>query len=123
MPVPRWMAQVNKRVFNKLEMRRGKRPVISHVGRSSGKVYHTPLDAHRTENGFVFILMYTSESDWVKNVLAAGTAELRIGKDEWKLAAPRLITRDEAARAVLGDVDLQPGRVKGIEYLQMNTAT
>jgi hypothetical protein len=60
MPVPQWVAKINKRLFNPMEIRRGKRPVITHSGRSSGKTYHTPLDAHRTEDGFVFILMYTS---------------------------------------------------------------
>ncbi len=121
MPVPQWVAQVNKRVFNPLEMRRGKRPVIMHIGRSSGKTYHTPLDAHRTEDGFVFILMYTSACDWVRNVMAAGSAKLSIGGNEFDLASPRLITMEEAAEIVTPDTELQPGRVKGIEYLRMDS--
>ncbi len=32
MPVPAWIAQVNKRLFNKVELKRGVRPVLTHVG-------------------------------------------------------------------------------------------
>ncbi len=69
-------------------LKRGVRPVLTHVGRTSGKTYHTPLDAHPVENGYIFILMYGSDSDWVKNVLAAGTAHLRVGGDEFELDPP-----------------------------------
>ena len=58
MPLPRWLANFNKRTFNKLELKRGVRPALTHVGRSSGQVYHTPLDAHRVEGGFIFIMNY-----------------------------------------------------------------
>ena len=44
MPLPRWLAHINKRVFNPMEVRRGARPVLIHTGRSSGKTYRTPLD-------------------------------------------------------------------------------
>jgi deazaflavin-dependent oxidoreductase (nitroreductase family) len=120
MPVPRLVAKINKRVFNPREIRRGKRPVITHIGRSSGKKYHTPLDAHPTENGFVFLLMYTSACDWVKNVMAAGSAQLAVEGEEYDLVSPRLITKEEAAAVVPAETNLQPGRVKGIEYLQMD---
>ncbi len=76
MPMPRWVARINKRVFNPMELRRGVRPVLTHVGRSSGKTYRTPLDAHLIEGGYIFIVMYGSDSDWVQNVLAAGAATL-----------------------------------------------
>lgn len=123
MPVPMWVAQINKRVFNKMELKRGIRPVLTHTGRSSGKSFHTPLDAHRADGGFIFFLMYGSESDWVKNVMAAGRAHLRIREEEWDLANPRLIAKDEAQQQLPADTNLQPGRIKGIEYLQMDIAS
>lgn len=119
MPVPQWVAQINKRVFNKLELKRGKRPVLTHIGRSSGKSYQTPLDAHRTDNSFIFLLMYGSGSDWVKNVMASGSAGLRIENEGWELINPRLISMEEARRQ-LPETNLRPGRIKGIEYLQMD---
>ena len=91
MPVPMWVAQINKRVFNKMELKRGKRPVLTHKGRSSGTTYRTPLDAHRANDSFIFILMYGSDSDWVRNVMASGSAGLKIMNDSWDLVTPRLI--------------------------------
>lgn len=96
MPLPRWLAQLNKRTFNKMEIKRGNRPVLSHVGRSSGKAYETPLDAHAVEGGYIFIANYGRDSDWVKNILAAGTAALRVDGDELDLVSPRMVPKDEA---------------------------
>ena len=55
--LPRWLGRINKRVFNPLEIRRGKRPVLTHVGRKSGRTLETPLDAHPTDDGWLFIPM------------------------------------------------------------------
>lgn len=62
------------------------------MGRSSGKVYRTPLDAHPVDDGYLFVPVYGSGSDWVKNVLAAGTASLEIDGNELDLVSPRLLT-------------------------------
>lgn len=96
MPMPSWVGQINKRVFNRMELRKGKRPVITHVGRSSGETYTTPLDAHSVEGGYIFILMYGSDSDWVKNVLAAGTATLTVDGIDVELANPQLVSKELA---------------------------
>jgi deazaflavin-dependent oxidoreductase (nitroreductase family) len=93
MPLPRWLAHVNKRVFNPWTMRRGNQPVLIHVGRSSGTTYHTPLDAHPLPDGYVFIPLYGPRTDWVKNVLANGAAHLVIGGREIELVAPRLVPK------------------------------
>ena len=122
MPVPKWVAQINKRVFNKMELKRGKRPVIIHVGRTSGKTFYTPLDAHKVDGGYVFFCMYGADSDWVKNVMAAGRATLKIQDEQLELVSPRLISREEARQQVGAGTNIQPGRVKGIEYLRMDTA-
>lgn len=122
MPMPRWVAQINKRSFNKAELKRGTRPVITHVGRSSGQAYRTPLDAHRVDDGFIFILMYGSGSDWVKNVLAAGSAHLTAGGEEYDLVNPRVISKDEARQQLPETVKAPPGFVNVSEYLQMDVA-
>lgn len=122
MPMPRWWGQVNKRVFNPRELRRGVRPVLTHVGRTSGRTYRTPLDAHPVEGGYVFILVYGSESDWVRNVFAAGHASLLTGGEEIGLTTPRLINEAQAWQA-LGDAVKRPPRLLRItEYLRMDLA-
>jgi deazaflavin-dependent oxidoreductase (nitroreductase family) len=121
-PMPRWWGQINKRVFNPRELRQGVRPVLTHTGRTSGKTYRTPLDAHPIEGGYVFILVYGSESDWVRNVTAAGRARLVIGGAEVELTRPRLIDEGEAWQAI-GDTAKRPPRLLRItEYLRMDLA-
>jgi deazaflavin-dependent oxidoreductase (nitroreductase family) len=93
MALPRWLAQINKRVFNPLELRRGRRPVLIHAGRASGKTYRTPLDAHRLPDGYLFIPLYGPRTDWLKNVLVAGAARLAIGGQEFALESPRLVKK------------------------------
>ena len=111
MPMPRWLARVNKRVFNPWEIRKGKRPVLIHAGRSSGATYETPLDAHPIAGGYLFIPMYGPRTDWVKNVMAAGAA---------RLGAPlggRRCARDGRGRELAPPVEEQGdgARVAGVE--------
>jgi deazaflavin-dependent oxidoreductase (nitroreductase family) len=119
-PLPRWLARFNKRTFNKMEIRRGIRPVLSHVGRSSGKTYETPLDAHAVEGGYIFIANYGRDSDWVKNILAAGTATLRAGGNEIALVSPRMVTKDEALRQMAAGIKWPPDRMNVTECLRMD---
>lgn len=100
MPYPRWLAKINKRVFNPSQIRKGVYPVVKHIGRTSGKVYETPLDAYPTRTGFVLVARYGPESDWVKNILAAGTAILRVGDENHSLDSPRLVSQEEALEAL-----------------------
>jgi deazaflavin-dependent oxidoreductase (nitroreductase family) len=123
MPMPRWWGQINKRVFNPLELRRGVRPVITHVGRTSGNTYRTPLDAHPVEGGYLFILVYGPESDWVRNVLAAGRAELSVGGEVIHLANPRLVDDAEAWGALPETVKRPPGFLRIRDYLRMDVAS
>lgn len=120
MPYPRWLARVNKRVFNPKEVRKGKRPVVIHVGRSSGTVYQTPLDAHPTEGGHVLVVRYGPGSDWVRNILAAGTATLRVDGDERRLGSPRLVSQEEAVDQLIPGFEPDADFFKAEHYLLMD---
>lgn len=122
MPMPRWWGQINKRVFNPRELERGVRPVLTHVGRTSGETYRTPLDAHPVDGGYLFILVYGSKSDWVRNVLAAGHARLTIDGEEIDLTTPRLVDEDEAWQALPDTVKRPPRLLRITEYLWMDFA-
>ena len=50
--------------------------VLRHTGRVSGGQYETPLGIVPTEDGFVIALVYGQRTDWLKNVLASGTASI-----------------------------------------------
>jgi deazaflavin-dependent oxidoreductase (nitroreductase family) len=109
-PYPRWLAKINKRVFNPREVRRGKRPVVTHVGRSSGTVFQTPLDAHLTREGYVLTVRYGPDSDWVRNILAAGAATLRVEGEDHRLDSPRLVSQEQAVD------ELIPGSEPGADF-------
>jgi len=120
MPMPRWLAQINKRVFNRIELKRGVRPVLIHTGRSSGTTYRTPLDAHPVDDGYLFIPMYGPRTDWVKNVLAAGAANLRIDGREIELVSPRLVRKDVAWQLLPATTKTPPGISEESDLLRMD---
>lgn len=99
MPAPRSVARFNRRFTNRLALRvAGYLPgfaIVSHVGRESGRPYRTPVNAFRTDSGYIIALTYGSESDWVKNVLVAGSCELQTRGRRVRLFTP-LITTDRS---------------------------
>ncbi|WP_026874441.1 nitroreductase family deazaflavin-dependent oxidoreductase [Jiangella gansuensis] len=120
MPMPTWWGQVNKRLFNPRAIAGGRWPVLTHVGRRSGATYRTPLDAHPVDGGYLFVVVYGSRSDWVRNVLAADRARLRVGGRDVELAAPRIVGRDEAFRALSDEVARPPRLLRITEFLRMD---
>ncbi|MEV6236066.1 nitroreductase family deazaflavin-dependent oxidoreductase [Lentzea sp. NPDC051838] len=122
MPMPRWWGHINKRVFNPIALKGSKYPVLTHVGRSSGTTYRTPMDAHPVDGGYLFVLVYGSGSDWVRNVLAAGKATLHVNGEEIELAAPRVVDEAEAFSALADDVKRPPKWIRISEFLRMDLA-
>ncbi|WP_280266912.1 nitroreductase family deazaflavin-dependent oxidoreductase [Nocardia wallacei] len=120
MPMPRWWGRINKRVFNPRAVASGKWPVLIHVGRRSGETYRTPLDAFPVDGGYLFVPVYGTGADWVRNILAAGTARLRIEGREVNLAAPRLVGKTEAFQALSSDAPRPPGLLRITEFLRMD---
>ncbi|MEV0419051.1 nitroreductase family deazaflavin-dependent oxidoreductase [Streptosporangium canum] len=120
MPMPKWWGHVNKRVFNPRAIASGTWPVLTHVGRVSGTTYRTPLDAHPVDGGYLFVLVYGSRSDWVRNILASGGARLRVDGREVELAAPRLVGKDEAFQALSDEVPRPPRLLRITEFLRMD---
>ena len=122
MSLPRWLAALNKRTFNKREIRKGDRPVLTHVGRATGTTYRVPLDAHRTTSGYVFIPLYGAHSDWVRNIMASGSAQLRVEGAQYDLDAPRLVTAEEAASSLPHGTNAPAGFTRVEQLLQMDLA-
>ncbi|RDI54466.1 nitroreductase family deazaflavin-dependent oxidoreductase [Nocardia mexicana] len=120
MPMPRWWGHVNKRVFNPRAVASGKWPVLIHVGRRSGATYRTPMDAHPVDGGYLFVPVYGPGADWVQNVLAAGSARLRIDGEELELTAPRLLGKTEALQALSDDTPRPPKLLHITQYLRMD---
>ena len=75
MHAPRRFARLNRRITNPvLRLWAGRirsHAIIEHVGRKSGRVYHTPIRVFPTADGFAFLIGYGLESDWGRNLVAA----------------------------------------------------
>jgi deazaflavin-dependent oxidoreductase (nitroreductase family) len=96
------MARFNRRYTNRVTRHiAGWAPgfaLLEHVGRRSGRQYETPVNVFRAPDRYVIALTY-GESDWVRNVLAAGTCVIRSRRRRVELAEPERI-RDPSRRLV-----------------------
>ena len=104
MPLPSTLARINRVAVNPLVRRFvGRVPfmaMVEHAGRSSGRHYRTPVLAFQTLDGFVIALVYGSDSDWVRNVLAAGSATLEHRGRRIPVTEPRQTRSDEVMEDV-----------------------
>jgi deazaflavin-dependent oxidoreductase (nitroreductase family) len=66
--------------------------IVSHVGRRSGGLYCTPVNVFRDGDRYVFALTYGADSDWVRNVLAAGGCEIKTRGKTFELRDPKRFT-------------------------------
>jgi deazaflavin-dependent oxidoreductase (nitroreductase family) len=71
--------------------------LVGHIGRVSGREYWNPVSAYPFNDGYVIPILYGRESQWVQNVLAAGSLRLRTKGREFVLDAAEIIP---AARAL-----------------------
>jgi deazaflavin-dependent oxidoreductase (nitroreductase family) len=104
------LARFNRRFANRVVVPlAGRRlspvAVVAHRGRRTGRPYRTPVMAFWRAGGLVVALPYGPDRDWVRNVLAAGGATVRIGGRAVETTGPRLVD----ARTVPG-WRFMPGR-------------
>ena len=91
--------------------------ILSYVGRKSGRFYRTPLNVFKRGDGYLFALTYGSEVDWVKNVLAAGEADLRTPDATSTSSSPRCSSTRPAISCAPGPNILRLNNVS--EFLRM----
>ena len=103
MPLPRTLARMNRVGLNRII--RHVAPfvpglgVVLHEGRKSGRVYRTPVNVFAKDGVYTFALTYGRDSDWVRNVQAAGGCTLRARGRHVRLTHPRLV-HDETRAAI-----------------------
>lgn len=94
MPLSHGIARANRVGLNKVVRRLAPRlpgfGVVLHQGRRSGRTYETPVNVFRQGDLVRIALTYGTDSDWVRNVLAAGGCRLRTRGGVLTLTAPRL---------------------------------
>ena len=126
MPLSKRVAHFNRRVTNRVTRRFAwwlpGFAIVIHVGRRSGRRYRTPVNVFRSDGRYVFALTYGPETDWVRNVLAAGTCEVETRRQTVTLTNPELFT-DPTRRYVPRAVGRALGALHVDEFLAMDPAT
>lgn len=91
---PPWLDRVQLKYMNPV-MRRFSSylpgaSIIEHRGRTSGKPYETVVTTY-CKDGLLAIALGHGKTDWVKNVLAAGEADVRPFRRHVHITNPRIL--------------------------------
>lgn len=99
---PRFGSDTVNRVVNPWLIRQGvpdtsqgEIGLLEHVGRQSGAIRVTPIHPVPTSDGLRIIVPLGGESQWARNVLAAGHCRVQIGDSIHELDEPRLVSASE----------------------------
>lgn len=91
---------------------------VLHHGRRTGRLYRTPVMVFRSGGDYVLALPYGVDSDWVRNVLAAGGCDLLTGGRAFHLVEPRVHT-DEAQHDIPAPVRVVLKRLGATSFMAL----
>jgi deazaflavin-dependent oxidoreductase (nitroreductase family) len=94
----------NREILNPFTLSFAGRPyspyaIVQHVGRKSGREYHTPVVAMATAEGFVIPLPYGDHVDWCRNLLAAEEGVIASQGHAYRVCEPEVIGTSEGLAA------------------------
>jgi deazaflavin-dependent oxidoreductase (nitroreductase family) len=69
---------------------------IHHTGRRSGRPYVTPASARLAGDTFIIPLTFGNQSDWSRNVQAAGGCQIRLNGVDHQAVRPQLVDTQQA---------------------------
>src|SRR3954451_25425894 len=125
MPAPRWLARFNRSVANRVASPLARQwpglGLVDHVGRRSGRAYHTPVLVFYSRDEYVIAMIYGAQSEWVRNVFASGGASLETRGRRIRLVAPQLV-HDELRRDVPPLVRFALRRLDVADFLYLSVA-
>ena len=109
---------LTKHVFNPIGLKTAGQPGASaariiHRGRTSGRMYETPVGAVATEDGFLISLPYGLKSNWLRNVLASGSATLALDGHTYQVDQPEMIPL-QSVESSFGSGDQHMHRIFGV---------
>ena len=115
------LIRLQRAIINPRQMRSAGQPgastaVIRHRGRTSGRVFETPVSVVATDDGFVIALVYGSRTQWLRNVLANGSATIEHEGQSFQVDQPEIVPMQAvAARFAAGDQ-------RGFRWLRVDQA-
>jgi deazaflavin-dependent oxidoreductase (nitroreductase family) len=93
----RWLVRVGRPLALRSAGKAGSSTsVVRHVGRKSGREYQTPVVAVEHDDSFLIALPYGERTDWLKNVLAKGSATFVTGGRTYQVDEPEVIPMADA---------------------------
>jgi deazaflavin-dependent oxidoreductase (nitroreductase family) len=95
--------------------------ILTHVGRKSGRVYRTPVKVFRAPKGFLIALTYGRDSEWLRNVLAAGGCKLETRGVQYQLSSP-IIVHDPNRRRFPIPVRIVLRLIGADDFMQLSTS-
>ena len=121
----RWVAAFNLAVTNRITSLFASRlpgfGIVTHKGRKSGRIYRTPVNVFRAPDGFLIALTYGRDSEWVRNVVAAGGCQLETHGARYQLSAPTIV-HDPTRRRFPLVVRMILGLIGANDFLQLSTS-
>lgn len=102
MPLSRGIARFNRVVTNRISRPLASRlpgfALILHKGRVSGNEYRTPINCWIDDESAVVALTYGADTDWLKNLMAAGGGRVLAQGDIYRVGMPRLVGPEGMSR-------------------------
>jgi len=95
--------------------------IVTNVGRKSGRLYRTPVNVFRAPDGFLIALTYGRESEWVRNVDAAGGCQLETRGVRYLLSSPTIV-HDPTRRRFPLFVRMMLGIIGANDFMQLRTS-
>jgi deazaflavin-dependent oxidoreductase (nitroreductase family) len=100
---PEWLDRLQVKYFNPvIKPLAGRVPglaLIKHTGRRSGRRFETPVTAYR-KGSLLAIVLGHGMTDWARNAIAAGEADIKLSGDEVHIVNPRIVPNGRDVEAL-----------------------
>lgn len=111
--------RINRDGLNRIQLRRAGRAgaayaLLHHRGRVTGRARVTPIGAVPVDEGFEVSLVYGRDVDWVKNLQAAGSAELHYDGHRYLVDQPTFIPAMESSLAATEASTIRTFRIREV---------
>ena len=99
-PVVNAVRRLNASVLNPRQMDTAGQPgafaqILRHTGRTSGRTFETPVGIEPTDDGFLIALVYGDDTQWLRNVLASGHAEVVVDGRTYPVDRPEVVAVED----------------------------
>ena len=94
--------------------------VLTYRGRTSGRMYNTPVNVFRRGDDYIFVLTYGSDADWVRNILAASECRILTRGRNVKLTRPEVVV-DPTRSLVPAPIRFIGRLINVTEFLRMQS--